>query len=59
MSLLSTHLAVDQATIAKGTPVFYRKPADLFTKRDAALLNSRVLGQKDAQLHFLTEYPTH
>lgn len=39
--------------------MFYRKPADLFTKRDAALLNSRVLGEKDAQLHFLTEYPTH
>lgn len=56
---LSTHLGFDQEQIATKPAVFYRKPGDLYTKRDAALLNSRVLGEKDAQLHFLTEYPTH
>lgn len=58
MSLLSTHLAADQETIASGSSVFYQKPANFYTKRDAALLNSRVLSKKDAQLHFLTEWPT-
>jgi hypothetical protein len=59
MPLLSTHLAADQEAIAPASSVFFQKPANFYTKRDAALLNSRVFGQKDAQLHFLTEWPTH
>lgn len=59
MSQLSTHLVADQETIAPKSSVFYQKPVNFYTKRDAALLNSRVLGKNDAQLHFLTEWPTH
>ncbi len=52
-------LAAVQETIAPRSSVFYQKPVNFYTKRDAALLNSRILGEKDAQLHFLTEWPTH
>ena len=38
--------------------VVYEKPAHLYTRKDAALLNARVVGAKVAQLHYLMEYPT-
>jgi len=59
MSQLSTHLGTDQEPIARVPAIFYRKPANLYTKKDAALMNSRIVGDKDAQLHFVIEHPTH
>jgi hypothetical protein len=41
------------------TRVVYTKPPGHFTKRDAALCNMRVVGEKAAQLHYLTKNPTH
>ena len=56
---LSTHLGLNQEVIPPGPAVYYTKPSHLYTKKDAALLNSRVIGDKVAQLHVLTKFPTH
>src|SRR5271166_5217138 len=59
LMVLSTHLGLDQELFPPMSAVYYTKPTDLYTKRDAALLSSRVVGDAVAQLHVLTKWPTH